>query len=335
MVRWSFSTLLFSLAVCAQAQTKTNYTADDYIAMYHDAAIANMVQHRVPASITLAQGLFESGNGNSPLALNANNHFGIKCHEWTGETYHHDDDAPQECFRKYPTVQDSYADHARFLKTRQRYAKCFILEITDYKGWARELKAAGYATLSTYPERIIGLIERYKLYQYDQEALALMGQKPAENPQPEKKPEVTPEPQKKPEKKPEKPANEIPERVAVQEKPKEPVKSKRDVLVNNGIPYVMARKGDTQASLADEFELAEWQIRRYNDLSPSSEIPAGMRIYLAPKKDSNPEIDAHVVTEGESLNQIAQLHGIRKTALMEMNGLQAETVSVGQTLKLH
>jgi len=339
MVKRSFLYLFLVCAVGVQAQTQTNYTADDYIAKYHDAAVANMVQHKVPASITLAQGLFESGNGNSPLALNANNHFGIKCHEWKGETYHHDDDAPQECFRKYASVQDSYADHAQFLKTRKRYAKCFELDITDYKGWARELKAAGYATLPTYPERIIGLIERYKLYRYDQEALALMGQKPAENPQPENKPEPTPtptpEPQKKPERKPEKPADKVPERVVVQEKPQEPVKSKREVLENNGIPYITARKGDTQASLADEFELAEWQIRRYNDLSTSSEIAPGMRIYLAPKKDSNPGIDAHVVTEGENLIQIAQLHGIRKAALMEMNGLQAETVAVGQTLKLH
>ena len=344
MKNWLFSVILCLMFVGIDAQTKTNYTADDYIRMYHEAAVSNMVKHKVPASITLAQGLFESGFGNSPLATNANNHFGIKCHDWKGETYHHDDDAPQECFRKYPSVEDSYADHATFLKTRSRYAKCFLLDVCDYKGWAKELKAAGYATLPTYPEKIIGLIERFKLYEYDQEALAMMGIKPSErmaDMQPEAVATKQAEPTKQPEKKESKEIKTLEkqtvERVVIQESTAEKVKPtiQREVLENNGIPYVTSRKGDTQASLAEEMDMAEWQIRRYNDLMVSSEIVEGMRIYLAPKKDSNPEIDAHVVTEGENLNKIAQLHGIRKVALMEINGLNADMISVGQTLKLH
>lgn len=334
MMKWSFPALFFISAV-AHAQTAP-YTADDYISMYHDAAVANMVNHRVPASITLAQGLFESGFGNSPLAINANNHFGIKCHEWTGDTYFHDDDAPQECFRKYATVQDSYADHAQFLKNRKRYAKCFELQLTDYKGWARELKAAGYATLPSYPEKIVGLIERFKLDRYDREALALLSGKPAEVPVPVTEvPQVAEkQPEKQPEKKPERKINEAVQRVTVQEKPAEPVKSIREVLLNNGIPYVVSRKGDTQSSLADEFELAEWQIRRYNDFTVNAPVSPGTRIYLSPKKDRNDQVDAHVVAEGESLEQIAQFHGVRKESLMEMNGLEKENVSAGQTLKL-
>lgn len=352
MRKWSFLPGLLVSILAVHAQTRANHTAEEYIALYHEAAVANMVQHRVPASITLAQGLFESAYGNSPLAVNANNHFGIKCHDWTGETYHHDDDAPQECFRKYPSVMDSYADHARFLKTRKRYAKCFELEITDYKGWARELKAAGYATLPTYPEKIVGIIERFKLDQYDRDALARMNlPQPQEQPklpakEPEKQPEIvqTPVPQKQPEqgeaapvKKPVKPLDrETGARVTVVEKEQVSVLSAtRPVEHNNGIPYIVARKGDTQASLADEFGLAEWQVRRYNELGVNAPILPDTRIYLAPKKDSNTEVDAHVVTEGENLAQIAQLHGIRKDSLREMNGLTGDMLSVGQTLKLH
>jgi LysM repeat protein len=345
MKNWLFSVILCLAFVGIYAQTKTNYTADDYIRMYNEAAVSNMVKHKVPASITLAQGLFESGFGNSPLATNANNHFGIKCHDWTGETYHHDDDAPQECFRKYPSVEDSYADHAKFLKTRSRYAKCFLLDVCDYKGWAKELKAAGYATLPTYPEKIIGLIERFKLYEYDKAALALIGTNPSEQSLPQVQPEAIATKETEPKKQPEKKeAKEIKaqekqtvERVVIQESTAERVKPaiQREVLENNGIPYVISREGDTQVSLADEMDMAEWQIRRYNDFKVSEPITPGTRIYLAPKKDSNPEIDTHVVTEGENLNNIAQLHGIRKMALMEINGLYAESISVGQILKLH
>lgn len=342
-----FTVWMAALGLAAGAQKPGSYTAEDYINLYHEAAVNNMVLHRVPASITLSQGLFESGFGNSPLALNANNHFGIKCHDWTGDTYHHDDDAPQECFRKYPSVQDSYADHAQFLKTRKRYAKCFELELTDYRGWARELKAAGYATLPSYPEKIVGLIERFKLDRYDREALALIDGKKApaetvvqktETPKPEpEKPQITePEKTPQPEKKPARRVQESNERVTLVEKPTErKTPARREVFRNNDIPYIVSRAGDSQTSLADEFDLAEWQIRRYNELGVNAPVPVDTRIYLAPKKDRNEQVDAHVVTEGENLGQIAQLHGIRKESLMEMNGLTVETLSVGQTLKLH
>lgn len=143
-----------------------------YIDNFKEIAKNNMKIHGIPASITLAQGILESGAGKGTLAQNANNHFGIKCHSgWEGETIHHDDDAAQECFRKYNHPSESYRDHSLFLTTRTRYSKLFKLNKDDYKSWAKGLKEAGYATDVKYPEKLIGLIERYELYKYDNEVL--------------------------------------------------------------------------------------------------------------------------------------------------------------------
>lgn len=142
------------------------YTTEEYIALYKDAAIHQMRKYGIPASITLAQGILESSNGNSPLARDANNHFGIKCHDWNGKTYYYDDDKPNECFRRYSSAEASYKDHAEFLKAR-RYASLFDLRRDDYKGWAKGLKKAGYATNPKYPQLLINLIERYNLDKYD------------------------------------------------------------------------------------------------------------------------------------------------------------------------
>lgn len=143
-------------------------TPEMYIEKYREAAISDMRISGVPASITLAQGIYESDCGNSLLAIEANNHFGIKCHrEWSGPTFHKDDDAPNECFRKYNSVLESYADHSNFLRTRDRYSFLFDLQVTDYKGWAHGLKRAGYATNPRYAHKLIELIERYGLHVYD------------------------------------------------------------------------------------------------------------------------------------------------------------------------
>jgi flagellum-specific peptidoglycan hydrolase FlgJ len=144
----------------------------DYIEDFKDIAKDNMRQHGIPASITLAQGILESGVGQGSLSKRANNHFGIKCHkEWSGPSVRHDDDAAQECFRKYDDPADSYRDHSLFLTSRSRYASLFELDKDDYKGWANGLRAAGYATDTKYPDKLISLIERYQLYQYDEEVL--------------------------------------------------------------------------------------------------------------------------------------------------------------------
>lgn len=143
-----------------------------YIANFNEIAKENMKSHGVPASVTLAQGILESGAGKGKLALSANNHFGIKCHkEWTGDSVKHDDDAAQECFRKYEHPQESYKDHSLFLTSRPRYASLFKLDKGDYQAWAKGLKAAGYATDVKYPDKLIGLIERFELYKFDNEVL--------------------------------------------------------------------------------------------------------------------------------------------------------------------
>lgn len=140
----------------------------EYIEMYSPYAIESMHKKKVPASITLAQGLLESGNGNSKLSRATNNHFGIKCGgTWNGESYRYDDDRPQECFRVYSSVLESYEDHGDFLRTRSWYASLFDLRITDYKGWAKGLKKAGYATDPQYPNKLISIIEKYRLHEYD------------------------------------------------------------------------------------------------------------------------------------------------------------------------
>jgi flagellum-specific peptidoglycan hydrolase FlgJ len=143
-----------------------------YISDFKEIAKNNMINHGVPASITLAQGILESGSGLGVLSQKANNHFGIKCHkEWTGESVRHDDDSEQECFRKYEHPSESYRDHSLFLTSRSRYASLFALDKDDYKSWAKGLKAAGYATDPKYPDKLISLIDRYQLNQYDAEVL--------------------------------------------------------------------------------------------------------------------------------------------------------------------
>ena len=142
-----------------------------YINRYADVAKAEMRTSKIPASITLAQGILESASGKGRLAVKANNHFGIKCHGWKGAKIYHDDDRSQECFRKYKKTESSYRDHSDFLTGRKRYAKLFKLKPNDYRGWAKGLRAAGYATDRKYPQKLISLIERYKLYVYDEEVL--------------------------------------------------------------------------------------------------------------------------------------------------------------------
>lgn len=146
-------------------------TTEAYIGKFNAIAKEEMRKYKIPASITLAQGILESGSGKGRLAVEANNHFGIKCHGWTGQKIYHDDDASQECFRKYKQAKSSFEDHSTFLTTRGRYSKLFQLREDDYKAWAKGLRAAGYATDRKYPQKLISLIERYQLYKFDDEVL--------------------------------------------------------------------------------------------------------------------------------------------------------------------
>jgi LysM repeat protein len=266
------------------------YTAEDYIRMYKDAAIENMKLKKVPASITLAQGLLESGNGNSELATKANNHFGIKCHtEWKGETYYKDDDKPNECFRKYKSVLDSYKDHADFLTSRDRYKGLFELEITDYKGWARGLKAAGYATNPNYADQLINLIERYKLHEYDQPQLYVEKTKPYNSTQ-------------------------LPT----------DIKSNQSgtgvVFIINGLRALKVAKGQTKEGIALDFGLKVKQLEKYNELGTGDELYEGQLIFLEPKRNAaEPGKDTHIVKEGETFYSIAHMYGMTVKALLQKN----------------
>jgi flagellum-specific peptidoglycan hydrolase FlgJ len=152
----------------------------EYIALYKDIAMEEMRKYGIPASITLAQGILESGSGKGRLAVKANNHFGIKCHGWKGAKIYHDDDKKQECFRKYNNAKYSFKDHSEFLSGRSRYASLFDLRKDDYKAWAKGLRKAGYATDKKYPEKLISLIERYNLDQYDDKVLGSKAKRPKE-----------------------------------------------------------------------------------------------------------------------------------------------------------
>ncbi len=157
------------VASTKSAPTYGSYTAkiENYIELYSEIAMEQMRQYKIPASITLAQGILESGAGTGPLTMKSNNHFGIKCHDWKGLKVYHDDDEKGECFRKYSLAKFSFQDHSIFLSTRGRYFSLFKLPKDDYKGWAKGLQAAGYATDPKYPSKLIRIIEKHKLYQYD------------------------------------------------------------------------------------------------------------------------------------------------------------------------
>ena len=167
MKKHIFYLLLLVVGLSVQAQPR-NKQYEEYIKKYRDIAVREMKRYHIPASITLAQGLLESGAGQSTLARKSNNHFGIKCGgDWNGRTVSHDDDARGECFRAYKHAEESYEDHSKFLAGRPRYAGLFKLKITDYKGWAHGLKKAGYATNPRYADQLIGIIELYDLHKYD------------------------------------------------------------------------------------------------------------------------------------------------------------------------
>lgn len=282
-------------------------TAEQYIEKYKDAAMQNMREKKVPASITLAQGILESGNGNSDLAVKANNHFGIKCHTgWTGGTFYKDDDAPNECFRKYKSVLESYEDHANFLITRERYKSLFSLEITDYKGWATGLKAAGYATNPKYPELLINLIERYQLHQYDRMALGTTSNTPTNNTNNSN------------------PTNNTPSNNTT---PNFNTQGTGLITMNNGLRMMVVKAGQTKAGIALDFALTEKKIEKYNELGAGDLLYDGQLIYLDPKKNSAEKgKDYHTVQPGETFYSIAQLYGMNTPALMKKNNAWYGTV---------
>jgi hypothetical protein len=302
-------------------------TNETYIEQWQDEAVRQMQMYGIPASITLAQGILESGNGVSELAQRSNNHFGIKCHAtWTGKRTYHDDDEKGECFRVYDDAKDSYEDHSHFL-LRDRYARLFELEPTDYEGWAKGLKACGYATDPSYADRLITLIEKHDLHALDvpggrwdgsDEAMASKDS-PAE-------------------------AKNESARQKGDRSPREEVNVREHDVVRkantgggtvdlggahrlrttvHGVQFVYVEAGDTQASLAKDLDLMPWQIRTYNEVGKQHEFMPGDRVYLQPKK-SHAATGWYTVRQGQTLWQISQMHGIRTPALARKNNLEPD-----------
>ncbi len=324
----------------------------DYIEEYKDAAMTEMVKYKIPASITLAQGILESGAGKSKLAQKGNNHFGIKCHkDWKGKTMRVDDDAPKECFRVYKSVSDSYRDHSKFLKNSQRYAFLFELKITDYKGWAKGLKKAGYATLPTYATVLINTIENYNLQQYDQ--MVVKGKfKVKKNKTKPQKEEVKPvEKQEEPKEalidlsnkdkaKKVKPAKANKKNYSVPVladcKVVEMTSDKHYIRENFGVKFVFTKEGDNVATLAKELVMSEYQLVKYNDISKNATFSEGEVIYIGRKRRRAPAgYNKHVIKQGETLRQVSRLYAVRLERLYDMNGLNENSVlSIGQEIRL-
>jgi LysM repeat protein len=282
-----------------RAQYSQRMTRTRYFETYKEIAIREMHRSGVPASITLAQGALESADGNSRLALNGNNHFGIKCHnDWNGKRIFEDDDAKNECFRKYNSVEDSYRDHSDYLKTKSRYTFLFELSITDYKGWARGLRKAGYATSPTYADALIKIIEEHDLDLYDR-----MSSKSVKT----NGTDFT-----------------------------DAASFKRPVLERNRVKYILARKGDTFESVTAEFGKLSWELPQYNDVVNADSLFQGQVVYLQPKrKKAEVGKNVHVVKEGETMYTISQLYAVKLSFLYSMNQMNPGTIPhVGTILNL-
>lgn len=299
--------LVLSVALTAGAQQSLY---QQYIEKYKDMATEQMRRYGIPASITLAQGLLESGAGTSMLATKANNHFGIKTGgNWAGPYVVKDDDKRGEHFRKYDSAKQSYEDHSLFLSTRGRYSSLFKLSQTDYKGWAHGLKAAGYATNPEYAQKLISIIEIYNLQQYDKAAV------------PSYKTAT---------------ASTGTRKSTAQDKGRDVA----PLVVGraNGRYYVVARPGDTFATIAREMNADERKLRKYNEVPASHRLSAGDVVYLQ-KKRSHVAAPLrgkyHVIAAGESLYTISQQYGVKIKTLLRANDITgAYTPRVGNTLLL-
>ena len=306
MKKWTW--LMTGVGVLLSGMLRAQYTENDiynYIDRYHGLAMEKMRSCGIPASITLAQGILESAAGTSDLAVNANNHFGIKCHaNWTGETYFKTDDALNECFRKYPQPEDSYNDHSNFLKSK-RYESLFSLSPTDYAGWADGLKACGYATNPKYPERLTTLIEKYRLARFD--TLVLHGET-ATNDSNRQMPVITADSIVKPG---------MPVRVSYPY-------AKRTVYAHNGSYFVIAQKGETYLDIAISVQQPLFRIRKYNDLlSRKYEPQEGEWVYIEKKAKYSADYPQHVVTsDTETLREICQKYGCKMSSIMTLNQLE-------------
>ena len=315
--------LLFLAILPLFTNAQTQITREEYIEKYKNIAIAHMEYYGIPASITMAQGILESNSGNSILSRTSNNHFGIKCKKnWTGEKVYHDDDEKGECFRKYPSVEESYRDHAEFLDKSPRYDSLFVYASTDYRSWARGLKAAGYATAPDYAERLVRIIEENKLYLLDREngkelyAEAHGASSPAKEllPAPSKSDGIDPNAY----------------RVTIN------AHRGYNVYRTNNVCYILAKDGDQYEHIASLFAIPAKSLRRYNDVAPTAQPSKGDIIFIERKRKAwEGNTMLHTVRHDESLHDISQAYGIRQRSLARFNRLNLNAkLSNGQTIKI-
>jgi LysM repeat protein len=284
----------FCLNFSAVSFSQVKYR-EEYIARYKDLAIREMARSGIPASIILAQGCLESGDGRGKLALASNNHFGIKCKsDWAGESVSWDDDAKGECFRSYPTVEESYIDHSKFLINSPRYGELFKLDRTDYKSWAKGLKKAGYATAEGYDKQLIKIIEEFGLYKLDHKMT---------------KAEMA------------KYENLKVEQVDTKGLVINPYK-RHHVDIRNRLKTIVFQPGDTFESIAEEFGLEVWELYLMNDY-PKDYIPQKNEIAYIESKRRKPvgKVQQYQVGPGESMHYISQLYGIKLRPLLKRNDM--------------
>jgi LysM repeat protein len=284
-----------------------------YIATYREIAVKEMMEYRIPASITLAQGIYESNAGRSRLSLEANNHFGIKCHkDWMGKTFSQDDETQNECFRKYTNPEESFRDHSIYLSQHDRYKPLFNLDISDYKGWANGLKTCGYATNPQYADHLIKTIEYYQLYQLDVTDFSLVFNDSVAQ------------------------SRDSVRTIGLNAKfdlfAEGP--GKRMVYLNNGLQFIIFRKNDNIKNVAKAFHVTERKIRKFNDMKKNAPLVPGQMVYLEPKKRKG-AISQHVVKPGETLYTISQSYGIELSQLYKINKLKTgHPVNQGQKVLL-
>jgi len=317
----SFFFCILLTAVLSRAQS----VQEQYIEKYAPVAVAEMHRSGVPASITLAQGLLESGSGRSTLATKGNNHFGIKCHSnWKGATIRADDDRRNECFRSYKSADESFRDHSDFLRYSDRYKFLFDLERTDYKGWAYGLKQAGYATDPTYASKLIKYIEDNNLSRFDELTPAEAAVIP-ESPLKIEEPVLVTSPVRSSD--------------GTKASQRFRVALNRQTYAQNGVPFIYAGEGETYKSIAKSYKLFKWEILRYNDLKKDQRLHAGDVVYLQPKKKAAPAgLDKYIVAkDGEVLRDICQRFALQEKSVRKLNGFSKSGVvqlREGDELKL-
>lgn len=331
--------LLALIIIYGELRANTVHTIESYIQKYDDIAVREMNRSGIPASITLSQGILESSYGNSPLAVDAKNHFGIKCHnEWEGYTFwQYDDEEKPSCFRSYCSPEKSYIDHTNFLLTRSRYDFLFKLDKTDYKAWAKGLQKAGYATASGYADKLISLIDRYELYTYDyDDAMSVVSfiEKPV-SPKPLWNDAVWTSNIVTPETELEYTIHDTQEifiektiltnTMTTGKATSElfPKHFRKGIFTNNNVKMVIASAQDTPESIARAQGIPLDNLMAYNDLEPKQTLLLHQYVYLQPKQSKFRGIrGTHRIKHEESMYIIAQVYGLQLDVLLMRNRMK-------------